>query len=900
MNIRENLVFIKGEEKTISVHSYRKYNGKCYVRFTNSDKEYGFSFSNIDFYKASEIHSGYGFIVYKDNIPVSGVNDIVVFDNHIRLIYKNGSHQLFAKDELRLVKNELSHKKSNDVFEYLKEISKFITIDRESGSILHKQYEKITSVSSESVLAKYLNRMDFYSYENKESLIFPFGFNISQKDATENAMLNQLSVIEGPPGTGKTQTILNIIANAYVNGKTVAVVSNNNSATSNVVEKLDKYGVGFIAAFLGSRENKDKFIANQIDEYPDMTEWKLGFEDRISIKNDLKNMQANLDNMLEMQNQLAMLKVERESLLTEQAHYNEFYNKDNDVTKYSFINKLTSKKSLRLLAELEQLYENDTEVTLGYKIRNIFKYRLFTFKFYEHDSAEIASALQYTYYTRRLDELDNEINKLELTLDRFNFKNEMKRYSEKSMLIFKDKIASNKGKTPPRFTENDLWKNFDSVIKEYPVILSTTHSLRNSISENYLFDYVIIDESSQVDIVTGALAFSCAKNAVIVGDLNQLPNVVPSDFKRLTNEIFKGYNIGEEYNYADESLLSSITKMYPTVAKTLLKEHYRCNPKIIGFCNEKFYNNELVILTENNEENPLLVYKTVMGNHARDKVNQREIDVISKEVIPNLNSENSIGIISPYRAQVNATKSQLNDEIEVDTVHKYQGREKDIIILSTVANELNEFVDDANLINVAVSRAVNQLVLVVSSNEGMLSKQGNISDLIRYIQYNNCEVIDSKVRSVFDLLYKQYKDELLEVIKSSKKVSKYNSENLINTVIEELLDEDKYKHLSYAMHQPLRLLLRDTELLSEKEKAFAMNPWTHTDFIIFNKIDKSPVLVVEVDGYTYHDKNAKQQNRDELKDNILQKYNIPIIRLKTTGSDEKARLDKILDDINNK
>jgi KaiC/GvpD/RAD55 family RecA-like ATPase len=48
---------------------------------------------------------------------------------------------------------------------------------------------------------------------------------LSQKSATEKALTEQISVIEGPPGTGKTQTILIIIANAVINGKKVAVVS---------------------------------------------------------------------------------------------------------------------------------------------------------------------------------------------------------------------------------------------------------------------------------------------------------------------------------------------------------------------------------------------------------------------------------------------------------------------------------------------------------------------------------------------------------------------------------------------------------------------------------------------------------------------------------------------------
>jgi len=83
--------------------------------------------------------------------------------------------------------------------------------------------------------------------------VYPFGFNISQKTAVENALKNPLTIIEGPPGTGKTQTILNIIANAIMRNESVAVVSNNNSATRNVEEKLEQYKVDFIAAYLGSR-----------------------------------------------------------------------------------------------------------------------------------------------------------------------------------------------------------------------------------------------------------------------------------------------------------------------------------------------------------------------------------------------------------------------------------------------------------------------------------------------------------------------------------------------------------------------------------------------------------------------------------------------------------------------
>lgn len=67
--------------------------------------------------------------------------------------------------------------------------------------------------------------------------------------------------------------------------------------------------------------------------------------------------------------------------------------------------------------------------------------------------------------------------------------------------------------------------------------------------------------------------------------------------------------------------------------------------------------------------------------------------------------------------------------------------------------------------------------------------------------------------------------------------------------------------------------------------------------MIFRKIDKSPVLVVEVDGYNFHQNNAKQLERDKLKDSILEKYNIPILRLPTNGSGEEEKLKEKLKDI---
>jgi len=305
----------------------------------------------------------------------------------------------------------------------------------------------------------------------------------------------------------------------------------------------------------------------------------------------------------------------------------------------------------------------------------------------------------------------------------------------------------------------------------------------------------------------------------------------------------------------------------------------------------------LIVLTEERDgDKPLVLYKTAEGNHARGKYNQRQIDVIMEEILPEQvidDGQESVGIISPYRMQRDKIVEAIGSRnIQVDTVHKYQGRERDIVIITTVVNDVNDFVDDPNLVNVAVSRAVDKLVVIVSDN--MKNENSNIGDLVKYIEYHNYEVIDSNIYSVFDLLYHSYSKQLFERMKNRKRVSKYDSENLINAVIEKVLGQSEFQNLDWVMHQPVKMLIRNLEKLDDNECQFAMNVLTHTDFVIFNKMNKMPVLVVEVDGYAYHANNPKQEARDKMKDAILQKYEIPILRLRTNESREETRLNEKL------
>ena len=816
------------------------------------------------------------------------------FNSYIKLIFRNGKKITYPISHITIEQSILKNKRENNHFHYLKTLANAIGAKVNGDvSFLGKQYEQLSHISPRSVLAAYFGYKSIKSKsETNEHVIFPFGFNASQKVATERAMTNQLSVIEGPPGTGKTQTILNIIANAIINNKTVAIVSNNNSAIANVMEKLHKYELDVLGAYLGNKDNKDTFFTEQSGNYPNMSNWELDDETDIpTIKGLLREKQTKLNIMLKKQNQRAILRQELAELKTESEYFNQYYTElDYSELSIKSLQRLKSSKILKLLVEYQ--YQMDKgKISLSNKIYNLLVYGIINFQIYKEKPERIISYLQKNYYERNIKELTNKVQVLDKELGGFNFNHVMEEYSHESMRLLKASLVKRYGNKfeRPIFKSNVIHNNFASFIKEYPVILSTTHSIRNCAADNYLFDYVLIDEASQVDIVTGALALSCAKNAVIVGDEKQLPNVVTEEMKEKATKIYLNYQMDNAYNYAEHSLLSSIVHLFPKVPKTLLKEHYRCHPKIIHFCNQKFYNNELVILTEEKpDDQPLILYKTVKGNHARGTINQRQIDVITKEVIPEENKQKahqSIGVISPFRLQADEIQKALgNVEMESDTVHKYQGREKDIIILSTVSNQMtaDDFADDANLINVAVSRAVNKLI-VVTAEDSEEWDGTNIGDLIRY---NNFEIRNSQIRSVFDLLYRSYSEKLLDMLRKNKRVSEHISENLMNHVMETVLNEEKFHSLGYVLHQPLRMLIKDTTRLTERERNYVMHPHTHTDFVIFNKMDKMVILVVEVDGHAFHANNPIQLERDRLKDTILEKYGIPILRLKTTGSEE--------------
>lgn len=902
------ILLLNGEAKTLQVDSIECEGANGYrVRFKNNSKSYYYGCDKVTWLYNPEWFDPTHCKVVVDGALQNSVKEIWKFvcgtKCYWRIVYGNGYMREGDDDKMIVSTSCLREEKSRDTFAYLKNVAIINPLGKEKNGngILADLYEQVEYVDSETVAACYLNPNKYNPRSMKHAdLIYPFGCNASQKKAVTTAFEHQISVVQGPPGTGKTQTILNIIANIVCQGKTVMVVSNNNSAITNVQEKLDKYGLSFVVAPLGSKENKEVFIANQPFVPAECSLWGLSISESLKKKQKLHATLALLDKVFALQNERAELLQEQQAVALEWKHFC----MDNGVDeRLELTNRINSKRVISLWLEYQAQAYGEKPISANWfvkwleklkwwKMKWFSKHRLYLkSEFDRNNLTPLVKEFQTLYYLNRLEEIRQRINSINKDFAQHDAMELTKTLTTLSLSLFKAFLYSyySKHKRVDFADLKDMRRRGNELIQQYPVVLSTTFSARSCVFTGKPYDYIIMDEASQVSIDTGALALTCARNAVIVGDTMQLPNVVTDEDRLKLDAIMRQYNITDGYDCAKNSFLQSVLGVIKNVPETLLREHYRCHPRIINFCNQKFYGGNLLIMTEDKgEKDVLTAMRTVKGNHAINHYNQREIDVVMEEVLPVLKDYDNVGIITPYNNQVDAFNNQLRKGI-AGTIHKYQGRENDAIIMSVVDNQITPFADDANMLNVAVSRAKKKFCLVLTGNDQ--EKHGYIMDLLDYIAYNNCTVTDSKLASIFDYMYEQYSEQRMLFLKMQPQISEYASENLTYVMLKEILFSDiRFKSLKVLCHVPLRQVVRDTSLMSERELKYAANYSTHLDFLIVNNVSKKPVLAIETDGYSYHKEATDQHQRDAMKNRILSSYGLPLLRFSTKGSREREKV----------
>ena len=326
LNEEEILVLDKkGQDITSNIVEW--FNGKIKVRF--GTKTYFYNRSSLIMIKnpISLEHC----CITTSNKKLTNIKMVRKFGNYIKVFFHNGKKKTYHQSEVLIEYSLLTNPTIQTVFNYLKEMANHITImdiipseteEQDQSQFLSKLYEKLNFINEKSVIKDYiLGITPTKDHHENRHRIYPFRFNLSQQHAINNAFTNKISIIEGPPGTGKTQTILNIIANAIIDHKTVAVLSNNNSATDNVFEKLEKEDLGSLCAKLGKKKNIKHFLENQINTKKYPIAW---YQDETMI-NDLKEQLSRMNNdiewYLEEKNNIAMLRQEKSALELEQKYF---------------------------------------------------------------------------------------------------------------------------------------------------------------------------------------------------------------------------------------------------------------------------------------------------------------------------------------------------------------------------------------------------------------------------------------------------------------------------------------------------------------------------------------------------------------------------------------------------
>lgn len=343
MDLEKYLIMIKDKktgvfkDETTKI-DYCNIEGRLYnIKFQTNDNIYLYNKQNVMYYENPRyIYAGNLKIKYNNKLYYN-LEKCLVFGKYVRIFQNESSYtKTFLLSELIIEKNSLEQKQVKDYLIYIKKLAECISLKSgDESKILLNKFEKIQLVSDKSALTSFINKKNNKLPTNNLNYIYPFGVNLSPKSAIKKSFENQLSVIEGPPGTGKTQTILNIIANAVLNKKSVAVVSNNNSATKNIIDKLKKYNLEFIAAFLGNTENKEKFIETQNGKYPEIDKWKLNNKDKEKINEEIQILQTELDIMLDYKNKLVVLKQELSDFLLEKQYFDKMFKSiENNLTSF--------------------------------------------------------------------------------------------------------------------------------------------------------------------------------------------------------------------------------------------------------------------------------------------------------------------------------------------------------------------------------------------------------------------------------------------------------------------------------------------------------------------------------------------------------------------------------------
>ena len=717
----------------------------------------------------------------------------------------------------------------------------FICLQRNTNINLEKEYEAIIDMYANDNVTIPIQAFfgELHSVKaNSETLpiaLIDRNVNLDQLLAIHNAINYPVAYIQGPPGTGKTTTIINTIITAFFNNKTVLFSSYNNHPIDGVIEKLTnlKYR-GYTIPFPILR------IASN-DKIPETIKY---------IKNLLTTTQ-NLSVFTDALNQNKQSQIERTRQLTKllQKHEEQLDLKE----RRDLIEAMLSKnENMNLRLNLEGQQKNAITKRLK-EIGNITDEEALALLYFDHDKLMQFINFTSVKYLKQLYEPEYK-----------DFIEILKLQDEKEQITRFNKYVS-------------VSENIIKLQKVFPVFCATCISTQKIGEPKLYFDMTIMDEASQCNTAVSLVPIIRGRSLMLVGDPQQLNPVITLD-PNINLELKAKYNVNDSYDYIKNSIYKAFLANDSVSQETLLHNHYRCAKEIIEFNNKKYYNNQLNVKSRVMYDKPLM-FCEVAENYSSDKnTAPEEVETIIKYVKNNPGKK--IGIITPFKNQKDLIEHRLKEEhleqeINCGTVHAFQGDETDEILFSLALTDHTHektydwLKNNRELLNVAVSRAKEKLILISSNKElkrlHKKDEQDDLFELANYVQTNGEYKVTSRENSSRALGIKPYSSETEDAFLTT-----------LNQALSVLIEDDS----QYSVKREVQTSHLFEKLPSDCSFFFRAS----IDFVIYKKGFRNkefPVLAIELDGPEHHD-DPKVMERDEKKKQICKDHGFTLIHVDNT------------------
>lgn len=540
--------------------------------------------------------------------------------------------------------------------------------------------------------------------------VAPGSLSSAQQKAIINAIEYPVSLVVGPPGTGKSYTISNLAIDQLAQGKTVLIASKTDTAVDVIHHKIEEIlDELLVSVRAGQRGYKQKIRAHFSNLLSGANRYHT-LEKELNPFHWSKLLDATdkeLEQLMgELPQQLAKASKRGATLSKANAH--------SEVLSW-FRKRLIRWEESRTPpvwikgARLEELTEKRAVYARKYIQGRFLYHLLYTLRKHRKDVARFDKALR-------------------------------------------SRISGNKEKL---FSQVRL----QAVLDALPVWLVNLNDVSQVLPmEKELFDLAIIDEATQCDISSCLPILQRAKKVVIVGDPKQLRHV--SFLSRTAQrQLLLKYGMEEQendlFNYRDNSILDLVSsKLVSQEQLSFLNEHFRSSPAIIRFSNEQFYNSSLSIMKElPHHEQESLIFKEVNGRRCEKGFNEEEVRELMAEVRAILASEESvnaslckkIGILSPFRDQADFLAKRLEEEIPLEklqkhqllvgTAYSFQGEERDVMLLSFALDDESHHsafrhLEKHDVFNVTITRARSVQQVFYSFNAQTLPGQSLVKQYI--------------------------------------------------------------------------------------------------------------------------------------------------------------------------